>query len=46
MCVCERERERLSMCVCITQVTARECVKLALGVGYRFLDCAQVRTKP
>lgn len=24
-----------------TQVTARECVKLALEVGYRFLDCAQ-----
>jgi len=24
-----------------TQVTARQCVKLALEVGYRFLDCAQ-----
>ena len=24
-----------------TEVTARQCVKLALDVGYRFLDCAQ-----
>lgn len=28
-----------------TEATARECVKLALGVGYRFLDCAQVRAR-